>query len=86
MVDSSRYSCCFSTESVSFALGLSKQKQRKVLDLAEGISAAPQSIGDYQTTDASGRTIENLLIDEFLFSYWIDHAVREVQITEILKV
>ena len=86
MAESSRYSCCFSTESVSFVLGLATQKQRKVLDLAEGISAAPQSIGDYQTTDASGRTIENLLIDEFLFTYRIDHAAREVQITEILRV
>jgi hypothetical protein len=86
MAESSRYSCCFSTESVAFVIGLAKQKQRKVLDLAEGISSAPQSIGDYQMTDASGRTIENLLIEEFLFTYWIDHAVREVQIIEILKV
>ena len=63
-----------------------KQKQRKVIDLAERIVASPEFISDYQTTDAKGRPIENLLLEEFLFTYWIDHASKEVQITEILKV
>ena len=36
--------------------------------------------------DASGRTTENLLIDGFLFTYWVDHAAREVRIVEIVKV
>lgn len=80
------YRCYLSAEAVSFVVGLPKQKQRKVIDLAERIVASPELIGDYQTTDAKGRSIDNLLLEEFLFTYWIDHASKEVQITEILKV
>ena len=36
--------------------------------------------------DAEGRTVENLLLNEYLFSYWTDHASREVRISEITKV
>lgn len=27
--------------------------------------------------------IEHLLIEEFVFAYWVDHAVREVRIVDI---
>jgi hypothetical protein len=33
-----------------------------------------------------GRRVENLLLDGFLFSFWVDHAVHEVRISEIVKV
>ena len=86
MVDVPGYGCFFSAEAVAYVLALPEQKQVKVIDLAERIAASPEQISDYQTTDVKGRPIENLLLEEFLFTYWIDHASREVQITEILKV
>ncbi|MFM9091309.1 MAG: hypothetical protein ACKOUK_06180 [Verrucomicrobiota bacterium] len=57
-----------------------------VLDLADQIAMHPLQISAYQTTDAAGRLIENLLLDAYLFTYWVDHAAREVRITEIVKV
>lgn len=80
------YTCYLSAEAVSFVVGLPKQKQRKVIDLVERIAMSPEFISDYQTTDAQGRPIDNLLLEDFFFTYWIDHASKEVQITEILKV
>lgn len=80
------YTCYLSAEVVSFVIGLPKDKQRKVFGLVERIAASPEFISDYRTTDAKGRPIDNLLLEEFLFTYWIDHASKEVQITEILKV
>ena len=85
-MNSPGYRCYLSAEAVSFVVALPKQKQRKVIDLAERIAASPELVGDFQTTDAKGRPIDNLLLEEFLFTYWIDHASKEVQITEILKV
>jgi len=38
---------------------------------------------DYTVVDADGRAIEHLLIDGFVFSFWVDHAVQLVMITEI---
>ena len=57
-----------------------------MLDLADQIAKHPFKIGDYQTVDAVGRSVENLLLEGYLFSFWIDHATREVRVSEILRV
>jgi hypothetical protein len=57
-----------------------------LLDLADQIARHPFKIGDYPTVDAAGRTVESLLLKDYLFSYWVDHAVREVRISEIVRV
>jgi hypothetical protein len=38
---------------------------------------------DYRITDEEGHDVEHLLVDGFVFSYWVDHAARLVVITEI---
>lgn len=71
-------------EAVSFVIGLTKKRQRLVLQLADQISMQPSKIGDYQTADAAGRPIENLRLEGYLFSYWIDHSSRQVRISDIV--
>ncbi|HEY3756776.1 MAG TPA: hypothetical protein VGL42_11560 [Opitutaceae bacterium] len=80
------YESHLSHETVAFVVALPKRKQRKLLDLADQIARQPNSIGDYRTSDSAGRTIEHLLLEGFLFSYWTDHASRELRITEIVQV
>ena len=46
----------------------------------------PAAYGSHLSLDAAGRSVENLLLHGFLFTYWVDHAAREVRIAEILKV
>jgi hypothetical protein len=86
MPERSAYRSHLSLEAVAYVVTLPARKQRKALDLADQIAAHPFQIGDYQTTDATGRIVENLLIEGYLFSFWIDHASRELRITEILHV
>ena len=38
---------------------------------------------DYRLVDTDGRTIEHLLVDGVVFSYWVDHALKLVMIAEI---
>ena len=80
------YESHLSLETVAFVVALPRRKQRRVLDLADQIARQPFQIGDFQTTDADGRTIENLLLEGYLFSFWVDHASREVRINEIIRV
>ena len=63
-----------------------RRKQRQALDLADQLAIHPFEVGDYRSEDAAGHTLENLLIDDFIFTYWVDHAVTGVQITEVIKV
>ena len=78
------YSSWLSDEAVAFTLSLSKSKRRKIIDFSDTIAAHPFSLGDFQSTDEAGHIIENILVDEFILSYWVDHAVKEVRITEII--
>jgi hypothetical protein len=80
------YESTLSREAVAFVVLLSKKQQRVVLDLADQIARQPFQIGDYPTVDAVGRRIENLLLEGYLFSFWVDHSALEVRISEIVKV
>jgi len=57
-----------------------------VLELADQIARHPFRPGHHQNLDTAGRTVENLLLQEYLLSYWPDHASREIRISEIIKV
>jgi hypothetical protein len=80
------YRSHLSLEAAAFLVSLPRRKQRRVLNLADQIALQPFRPGHYQTLDAAGRVVENLLLQEYLFSYWPDHASREIRISEIIKV
>ncbi len=86
MSDNSGYRSHLSLEAAAFLVSLPKRRQKRVLDLADQIARQPFQIGDSQTVDSEGRAIENLLLEDYLFSFWTDHAGREVRITEVSKV
>jgi hypothetical protein len=85
MPDRSGYESHLSSRAAAFVISLSKRRQRIVLDLADQIAGQPFEAGDYQMLDSTGRNIENLLLEDYLFTYWVDHASREVRITEIVR-
>lgn len=53
------------------------------MDRAYELARHPFLESDYKLVDVSGQTIEHLLVDDVVFSYWIDHGARLVMITEI---
>jgi mRNA-degrading endonuclease RelE of RelBE toxin-antitoxin system len=73
----------FSDAAVEFFSGLTRRRQRKLLDRARELAADPFLAPDYQSTDADGRKVGHLLVDNFVFSYWVDDAARRVMIVEI---
>jgi hypothetical protein len=65
------------------ANSLAQLSKRKELLRAQAFAAHPFVRSDYALRDEGGRSIEYLLIDEFVFGYWLDHATRELRIVEI---
>jgi hypothetical protein len=53
------------------------------MDRAHELARYPFIESDYTVIDEEGHSVDHLLTDGFLFSYWVDHAVRIVMITEI---
>lgn len=78
-----RYEPVFAEGAADFLLGLPKRRQRQVIELAQQLAASPHVRADYSLPDESGRTIDHLMIDDYVFAYWLDHGAREVRITDI---
>jgi hypothetical protein len=82
---SGAYEPVLSSKASSSLVGSSKAKQKKIIALVFQISNHPQQLGDYATRDGSGREIQHLLLGDWQFSFWADHAVRELRFTEIAE-
>lgn len=74
-----------SSKASSFLVGLSKAKQKQVLRLLFQLAEHPTQLGDYATREEGGREIQHLMVGGWHFSFWADHAVRELRITEIAE-
>ena len=77
------YRPVFSDSSVSFFAALPKRRPKKLLDRARELAADPFVVPDLRRTDDDGREIGDVLIDDFLISYWVDHPAKAVLIVEI---
>lgn len=64
----------------------SRAEQHKVGGLLDRMKSTPFRAGDFQQRDANGRLHEVLLQDDWLVTYWCDHAVREIRIVELERV
>lgn len=78
-----KYRPSFSDFSAEFILSLPKRRQRKVMDRAYELARDPFFESDYRLEDTAGRPVDHILVDGFVFSYWIDHSAGLVMITEI---
>lgn len=79
----SAYVPVFAERAAEFLLQLPKRRQRQVVELSKQLAAQPHVRTDYSLPDESGRPIEHLMIDDYVFSYWLDHAVLEIRIVDI---
>jgi hypothetical protein len=78
-----RYRPVFSDSAVSFFVTLSRRRQTKLLDRARELAADPFVVPDLRRIDDDGREIGDILIEDFLFSYWVDHPAKVVMIVEV---
>lgn len=78
-----RYRPIFSDAAVDFFTTLSRRRQRKLMDRARELASDPFVVPDLQRLDEDDREIGDILIDDFLFSYWVDHPAKVVMIVEI---
>jgi len=75
-----------SAKAVRFLHSLTKPKQRRLITLLFRIADYPNQLGDYQSSDDTGRYVQHLMIGDLLVSYWADHAGKELRIVEIEEV
>ena len=72
-----------SGEALAFLLSLTKRRQRQVTDLLYRLSEYPHQLGDYESHDDTGRTIQHLRAGSWVISFWSDDSSRELRVTDI---
>ena len=83
MAEFASYRPVFSDSAVAFFISVPRRRQRKLLDRAHELAADPFLIPDFREDDAEGRELAHVMVDGFIFTYWVDHAVRQVMITDV---
>ncbi len=61
----------------------SRAEQRRLGTILDGLKTAPFRKGDLQERDGHGRTNEVLVDGDWLVTFWVDHAVREIRIVRV---
>ena len=77
------YTAVFAADAVEFFVGLSKRRQRKLLDRVHELAADPFLVPDFHSVDASGRDVSHLMVGDFIFDFWVDHATKQVIVIEV---
>ena len=79
------YEPVFSAKAWELLLSLSKRRQARVARLAYALGDFPFRVGDYQTVDSVGRPLENIRMEDFIFTYWADHGAGELRIVDLVE-
>jgi hypothetical protein len=70
-------------EAVKLLLACTARERRLLLRLLEQLESNPFRAGDFQVKDETGRLQQVFGVAGFLVTYYADHAVKEVRVTEI---
>ncbi len=61
----------------------SRPEQRRLGSILDGLKDAPFRKGDLQERDGLGRDNEILVDGDWLVTFWVDHAVREIRVVRV---
>ena len=61
----------------------SRAEQRRLGVILDELKASPFRNGDLQEPDLQGRVNEILIAGDWLVTFWVDHAVREIRIVRL---
>ena len=77
------YEPVLSAKAWEFFGSLSRKRQQRLSRLVHQLAECPHCLGEYQTTDSTGRRLENLRLEGCLFTYWADAGAKELRILDI---
>lgn len=81
-----QYDVVFHRTVVSFLLGRSSRERRLLFQFFDGLGSDPFQTGDFEIADETGRQQCVKRIGRVRVTFWPDHAVKEVHVTDIESV
>ncbi len=80
------YDLVLSEGAARFLAQASRGPQRRLGVILDEVKAAPFRPGDLQERDTHGRVCEILVAGDWLVTFWVDHAVREIRVVRLESV
>jgi hypothetical protein len=77
------YDPVLSAKAWAFFGSQSRKRQQRLARLIHQLADSPHRLGEYQTADSTGRPLENLRLEDCVFTYWADAGAKELRILDI---
>lgn len=78
-----QYEPVLSVNAWEFLCSLSRRRQQRLTKIIYQLAEQHWLLGDYRTTDSTGRFLEHLRVEGFRITYWADGPVNELRILDI---
>jgi hypothetical protein len=67
----------------SFVINLPRREARRIEGALVALRNNPGAIADYVQRDSSNHLVSSKIIGAYVIDYWIDEAIRQVNVTDI---
>ena len=78
------YRVLITREVLAMAKPTGRERQR-LMNFLETLAADPFQEGDFQEKDGDGRPVEVKILRQYALTFWADHALKEVKVTQMVK-
>ncbi|MBC8040678.1 MAG: hypothetical protein H7Y06_09060 [Opitutaceae bacterium] len=82
-MSSYKYELFLESKAFSFVLDLPRREGRFIELALDNLLLHPNQEPDYTRSDDDGRRVLSLIVGAYVIDYWVDEAVRRVNITRI---
>ena len=79
------YEPVLSSKAWDYFCSLSRKRQQRLARLVRQLADSPHRLGEYRTTDDTGRHLENIRLEAWLLTYWEDGPAKELRILDITE-
>jgi hypothetical protein len=80
------YRLVLNEEAARFFAEASRPGQRQLSGLFDALKKLPSTLGDLREKDQDGRDNEIIVKGDWIITFWVDHASREVRIVRLENV
>lgn len=83
MSASDAYTLYIDKAAFSFVIRLPVREARRIESALVALRKNPGAVADYAQRDSSGHLVSSKIIGAYVIDYWIDEAIRQVNVTQV---
>jgi hypothetical protein len=77
------YEIFLRSEAIEALSGIRGVSRKLIVVFIDSLASDPLQAGDYSVQDSTGRDISIKILGSYAVTYWADHPVKEIRITDI---